>query len=227
MKKVGKLLKARHYLGYKIIAFITVVTICIISAISYFKGNVLPVILTLSEATVKGMAVNAINNATHIVIDSEMKYDDFVTIVRDKEDNIELVQANMVKINRLARDLANLSQSNIEKIGQTELFLPLGAFTGSLVLSDLGPEVSIPLLPIGNVLCDFASVFEEVGINQTRHSIYINVNAVVSLVLPISSVPINITTSVLICENIIIGEVPDFYFNNGGGNSIFDLVPNK
>lgn len=224
MQKVVSNQKHKH-LFIKALAIIILIILCVIGIMSYFKGNVLPVVLTLSEATVKAMAVNEINNATHIILDSEMKYEDFVTIVKDKEDNIQLVQANTVKINRLTRDLANLSQSNIEKIEQSTLQLPLGAFTGSLVLSDYGPDIDIPLLPVGNVQCDFSSVFEVVGINQTRHSIYINLNTVISLVLPASSVPVNITTSVLVCENIIIGKVPDVYLNNGGNKGMFDLTP--
>ncbi len=225
MKRITKALKKRKYLLTKIIAFFIVLTICIVGCISYFKGNVLPLVITLSEATVKGLAINAINNAAHMVLDSEMSYEDFVTITKDKDDKIQMIQANTVKINRLTRDLANLGQANIEKIEATTVSLPLGAFTGSVVLSDLGPDVKIPLLPIGTVICDFSSIFEEVGINQTRHSIFININTTISLVLPVSSVPVNITTAILVCDNIIVGEVPNFYFNNGGNGDNLDLTP--
>ena len=136
------------------------------------------------------MAVNAINNAAHMVIDSDMSYDDFVIIQKDANccgniyrhawdwqnkwnccfyvyintvsclvdafviiqkdanDKIQFVQSNTVKINRLTRDLANLCQSNIEKIEQQSIQIPLGAFTGSVIMSDLGPPVNIALLPI-------------------------------------------------------------------------------
>lgn len=197
-----------------------------VGVIAYIRGNVMPAILTMSEASVKVMAVNAINNAAHIVIDSEMSYDDFVIIQKDTEGKIQFVQANTTKINRLTRDLANLCQSNIEKIEQQSVQIPLGAFTGSVVLSDFGPPVNIALLPIGSVQCDFTSFFEQVGINQTRHSIYVNIKTTISLVLPILSVPVNISTAILIFENIIVGEVPEFYFNGGGSFGKLNLAPN-
>ena len=225
MKRMSKIFKRKNYFLTKLLAFVVLLTVCVVGVISYFKGNILPLILTLSEATVKSLAINAINNAAHIVLDSEMTYEDFVTITKDKDDKIQMIQANTVKINRLTRDLANLGQANVEKIEATTVKLPLGAFTGSLMLSDVGPDVDLPLLPIGTVLCDFSSIFEEVGINQTRHSIYININTTIALVLPISSVPVNITTVVLVCDNIIIGEVPDFYFNNGNSGGNLDLSP--
>ena len=126
----------------------------------------------------------------------------------------------------LTRDLENLCQSNIEKIDHQSVQIPLGAFTGSVVLSDLGPPVNIALLPIGSVQCDFTSFFEQVGINQTRHSIYVNIKTTISLVLPISSVPVNISTAILVCENIIVGEVPQFYFNGSNSYGKLHLSPN-
>ena len=65
MKRVGKVLKKKNYLLIKLLAFIVLLTICIVGVISYFKGNVLPLIVTLSEATVKTLAINAINNAQY------------------------------------------------------------------------------------------------------------------------------------------------------------------
>ena len=105
---------------------------------SYFKGNILPVISTMSEATVRALAVNAINNASHTVIDESIDYSELVKIDKDENGNINLIQANTVRINRLARDLANMSEKNIEEIKEQTIELPIGAFTGSAVLSEIG-----------------------------------------------------------------------------------------
>lgn len=225
MSKEGKVLKKRRHLLIKFLIVIVVIVLFFVGLLAYIRGNIMPAILTMSEASVKVMAVNAINNAAHIVVDSEISYDDFVIIQKDSNEKIQFVQANTIKINRLTRDLANLCQSNIEKIGQQSVQIPLGAFTGSVVLSDFGPPVNIALLPIGSVQCDFTSFFEQVGINQTRHSIYINIKTTISLVLPISSVPVNISTAILVCENVIVGEVPEFYFNGSGSYGKLKLSP--
>ncbi len=225
MSKVGNVVKRRRHFLLKFFIIIVVIVLLFVGLLAYIRGNIMPAILTMSEASVKVMAVNAINNAAHIVVDSEVSYEDFVIIQKDSNEKIQFVQANTIKINRLTRDLANLCQSNIEKIGQQSVQIPLGAFTGSVVLSDLGPPVNIALLPIGSVQCDFTSFFEQVGINQTRHSIYINIKTTISLVLPISSVPVNISTAILVCENVIVGEVPEFYFNGSGSYGKLKLSP--
>lgn len=227
MGKIKAVLKKRHYLLLKIIIILIVIVICAVSGISYFKGNILPVVLTMSEATVKALAINAINNATQMIIDEkQINYEELVKITKDVNDKIQLIQTNTVVINRLSRDLARMCQNNIEKIENQTISLPIGAFSGSIVLSGLGPNVEIQLMPIGSVTCDFVSLFEEVGINQTRHSIYININTTIALVLPVSSVPVNTTTAILVCDNIIVGEVPQFYFNGGNaGKDMIDLLP--
>lgn len=217
--------KRKRRLWLKIIIILIILVVGFVLCASYFKGNILPVVLTMSEATIKAMAVNAINSAANMVISNDLKYEEMVNIVKDGEGRIQMVQANTVKINRIARELATLSQTNIELITEQSLELPLGAFTGSVTMAGWGPAVKIELLPIGSVQCEFISVFEEVGINQTRHGIYVNINSCISLVLPVSSVPVNTTTTILVCENIIVGEVPQFYLSSGGGSSLIDLIP--
>ena len=209
----------------KLLIIAVIFIIAAVSLMSYFKGNILPVISTMSEATVRALAVNAINNASHTVIDESIDYSELVKIDKDENGNINLIQANTVRINRLARDLANMSEKNIEEIKEQTIELPIGAFTGSAVLSGVGPVVNVSLLPIGNVTCDFVSSFDDVGINQTKHSIYIYINTTISIVLPVSSVPVSVSTSILVVENIIVGKVPDVYLNMSSNSTLINLVP--
>lgn len=221
---VVRVFKKRKIL-LKLLIIVVIFVIAAVSLMSYFKGNILPVISTMSEATVRALAVNAINNASHTVIDESIDYSELVKIDKDENGNINMIQANTVRINRLARDLANMSEKNIEEIKEQTIALPIGAFTGSAVLSGVGPVVNVSLLPIGNVTCDFVSSFDNVGINQTKHSIYIYINTTISIVLPVSSVPVSVSTSILVVENIIVGKVPDVYLNMSNSSSPINLIP--
>ena len=215
----------KHKILLKLIIIILIVAVGLAMLFSYFKSNILPIISTMSEATVRTLAVRAINNAAHIVLDTSDNYEDLVNIIRDNEGNICLIESNTAKINALSRNLANLAEKNVENIQEQTVSVPLGAFTGSVVLAGIGPTVDVELLPIGSVVCDFVSNFEEVGINQTKHSIYINANTTVSIILPVSSVPVTVSTSILVVENIIIGKVPEFYLGSAGDSGHLELVP--
>ena len=52
------------------------------------------------------------------------------------------------------------------------------------------------------------------GINQTLHSIYIDVSAKVEIILPIDNIEVECPSSALVCESVIVGRVPQFYLQN-------------
>ena len=68
----------------------------------------------------------------------------------------------------------------------------------------------------------FTSSFHSAGINQTNHSLYINLYASVSLILPAYHSTVDSVTEFLVAESIINGEVPDVYL---GSNNTIQLVP--
>ncbi|MGI6701595.1 MAG: sporulation protein YunB [Christensenellales bacterium] len=195
----------------KLFAVISVIVFIIVSITSYVSKTVRPVIATMCEAEVRALAVSGINNAIHIVIDEGLNYQDFVSIQRNNDNEITMIQLNFVKINRLARDLANLSEASIKTINEQTVELPLGAFTGSPVLAGFGPKIDIKLLPIGSVMCDFISNFDDMGINQTRHRLYVDIKTTICIVLPLDDIPLEIDMKVMVVENIIIGEVPETF----------------
>ena len=207
----------------------TTLTLCVIASLCvicsyHVRRNVTPVILAMSRSEIESQTVNAVNSAAHIVIGADMDYGDLVNVAYDNEGNVRLLSPDSVKLNRLARDLQNMSQNNIEMIAEQYVYIPLGAFSGSILLSGIGPKIPVKMLPIGSVSSEYYSIFENVGINQTRHSIYINVRANVSPVLPIYSEAVEAVVSVLVCENVIIGKIPDVYVNGENGTNYLDLI---
>jgi sporulation protein YunB len=209
----------------KLTVVITVLIFALVALSSYINSKINPVIKNMSEAEVRALAISGINNAVNIVINEGLNYDEFVKIERNSEDEITLIQLNFVKINRLARDIANLSESNISSIGMQTIDIPLGAFTGSTVFAAVGPPVTVGLMPIGSVLCNYISHFDSVGINQTRHRLYIAIETTICIVLPLEELPLEITVPVLVVENIIIGKVPDTYIQASTQLDALDLLP--
>ena len=69
---------------------------------------------------------------------------------------------------------------------------------------------------IGEVTTELKSEFEEMGVNQTLHRLYINVNCNVSLLTPFKDVDEHITAQVLISETVISGDIPDAYYDLEG-----------
>ena len=180
----------------------------------YFQRNATRVLISISEATMRASTTVAVNDAVYYTLSDEMRYEDLVSITRDEQGAIVAVAANPLKINKIARDTASISQSNLKNLSLNGLPVPLGALTGSEALAGLGPSIHFRIIPVSSVSCDFSSTFESVGINQTKHSIYLNVIADISIVMPSSTENFAVTTQILVGESVIVGRVPDTFLQS-------------
>ena len=65
---------------------------------------------------------------------------------------------------------------------------------------------------------DLRSEFIAQGINQTLHSVYLQVVCKVSILTPFHNMEKEITNQVLLIENVIVGNIPSTYYNLEGLN---------
>ena len=156
-----------------------------------------------------------------------MRYDDLISIERDGGGNVTSITTDSLKINRIARDTAYLSQENLTKMSEEGIMVPLGALTGIEALAGFGQKINIKIIPISNVECRFVSKFRQAGINQTLHSLYLEIVSDISIILPSKSTNLASTIEVLICESVITGKIPDTYLNASLAGSDSALVPKK
>ena len=211
---------------FRIAVALTIFLAAFIFCTVYFRNNIVPTVMGSAVAEVRAICTNSVNLAVTTVVGGGLKYDDLFTVVKDSDDDVSMVQANSPEINLISREIANLAQANLDALGSQEISVPAGTFTGLALLMGMGPEVTISVIPIGSALCDFVSYFTSAGINQTLHKISINVHAVISIVPPIDEPTITVTAEVLVAENLIVGDVPQFYFGNSVQNGGFmDLTP--
>ena len=197
---------------WKLILFCTLLIFVLLFI--YFQRNVTRVLISISEATMRASTTIAVNDAVYYTLSDEMRYEDLVTVTRDEDGNITAVAANPLKINKIARDTASISQSNLKNLSLNGIPVPLGALTGIEAFAGLGPSIHFRIIPVSSVSCDFSSVFESVGINQTKHSIYLNVIADISIVMPSRTENFAVVTEILVGESVIVGEIPNTFLQS-------------
>lgn len=196
-----------------ITAIIAILGIAILLFI-HFQRNVTRVLGAISEATMRASTTVAVNDAVYYTLSDEMRYEDLVSILRDESGAIVSFSANALKINKIARDTASISQSNLKNLSLNGIPVPLGALTGIEAFAGLGPSIHFRIIPVSSVSCGFSSEFESVGINQTKHSIYLNVIADISIVMPSRTKNFAVTTQILVGESVIVGKVPDTFLQS-------------
>ena len=191
----------------------------------YFQRNVTRVLISISEATMRASTAIAVNDAVYYTLSDNMRYDDLVTVTRNDAGDIVAISANSLKINKIARDTASISQSNLKNLSLNGIPVPLGALTGIEAFAGLGPSIHFRIIPVSSVSCGFSSSFESVGINQTKHSIYLNVIADISIVMPSSTENFAVATDILIGESVVVGAIPDTYLQSDIFGNKPDLSP--
>ena len=130
--------------------------------------------------------------------------------------NINMIKSNVGPINEIISDVAVKIQNEIDNKDRGNIKIALGSFTGVRLLSGKGPQVPIRIYSIGNVETDLKSEFTAQGINQTLHRVYLQVVCEVSIVTPYDNITEKISNQVLLVENVIIGKIPNTYYNLEG-----------
>lgn len=192
------------------IVFVVLAGMFVLCAVLWYR-SITSTILSAVEEFLRSRTAEAVNEAIFETLADEVRYDDLVEVVRNSAGDIRALTANAYEINRIARDAAYLSQKKIQQKSEAGVTIPLGAFFGIDALVGVGPGVMISMIPVAVVSSRFTADFDSAGINQTRHSIYLEVESDLSVVLPGRINRFTVTTQVLIAESVLIGDVPETY----------------
>lgn len=215
---------SKFHLKHKFFAFFCVL---FISVFLYLKYVATPIIIANTETQIGNFATRSINYAIADTISQNVSYGDLVNIVKDGEDNIIIIKANAVRINILSKTMSKVVMNNFLEFAKNPIKIPLGVFSGISIFSGLGPTVAFNVKPYGEVYAYFTSSFESAGINQTHHKIYLNVLIKVNVVMPFRKIVVNSSSDVLLCENLIVGKIPEVYLNSTNLTDMFNLVPER
>lgn len=181
-------------------------------------------ILKIAEVEVVQLATQAIYESVQKEIwDRNLQYQDFVQIHKDNQGRVVFMQANTVKVTRLAAEITLAAQRSLQRLKGQTLSLPLGILTGTQLLANKGPRIKVTIAPMGTVQVNVRDKFEPAGINQTRHRIWLDFDTRVRIVIPTMAAQAEIPTQVPLAESIIVGEVPGTFVNISGGLFAGDL----
>ncbi|GAB1475649.1 sporulation protein YunB [Bacillota bacterium] len=195
-------------------AYYTIVIICavLIGYGLFFTGKVIkPAIASIGEIKAKSMMVQEVNEAIREKYRQYGSFESLLKIDVDDKGKVTLIQTDSAAINRLSYDLAWDIQQRLKDIKEERIQIPVGTIFGSQILSQTGPKVKLKILPLGTAKIVFKTEMSEAGINQTKYKIYLDVVNSARVIVPFSNNMIEVETTLLIAEAVILGEIPDSY----------------
>jgi sporulation protein YunB len=128
-------------------------------------------------------------------------------------------EANVAAINLLKAEASasvtqQLNDHQIQKVN-----IPMGSIVGGSFFTGRGPFLPLDIHTGGSVITTLSGSFFDAGINQTCHQIYLNMTIYLTVLLPMERRMVELETEFLICETVLVGEVPESYTNIDFGNS--------
>ena len=222
--KSQKVKKRKKVVKIASFVLILLLILSILVVLNTYWKSTLPTLLDITQAKISAQTVLVINQAVTTSFQDTDVFGDLISIQRDNDGNIILLTANSLQANKLARQTAIVSQQCLDQLAKEQIEVPFGTISGIPLFSEMGPEITITVTPIGAVNCTFTSTFESVGINQTLHRMFIQVECKMDLIIPQMHHTMECVVPILVSESIIIGKVPQTYLNGGlvvgGGNSV-------
>ncbi|MEA1960212.1 MAG: sporulation protein YunB [Bacillota bacterium] len=198
-----------------------IVIVLIVTMDFKLKSSVLEIAQSKAQLKTVEMITGVVNDK--VVVDTE--YQNIICIHKDDQGRIVMVQPNTVELNRLmARTVGEVAHLLGEMEGET-IGIPLGQLTGSEILAGYGPKVMVKIIPAGQVFVNVENKFEEAGINQSRHLIYLTINSSIKIAVPFMDRQINVSNTIPLAETIIVGTVPETYVHfTGSSDELYPLI---
>ena len=170
-----------------------------------------PTLMAIAEARATLIATQAINNVINNRVSLTIDPKTLLNVTLDERGRVVLIQPNTMEFNRLGADTTIKVQEALKEITEEKIRIPIGQVLGSQFLASMGPKITVTIIPVGTVQVKVIDKFEQAGINQTRHMVYLVATTQVRIVVPLVSQSVRVNTQVPIAEYVIVGEVPNTY----------------
>ena len=201
--------------------------IIMLSTFWMMETHLKPTLLAIAEAKATFIATQTINQVINDKVNLNIDPQTLMNVTLDSRGRVVLIQPNTMEFNKIAADTTIKVQNILKDIGEEKIDIPMGQILGSQLLASIGPNITVTVIPIGTVQVKVIDKFEQAGINQTRHMIYLIATTQIKIVVPLVSKSISVDTQMPIAEYVVVGDVPNTYVqfpfplpNNisGGGN---------
>lgn len=194
---------------------LTAAAVMIVAAV-WMTGRMQPLVRELAKAKVENRGQNVINAAIELQLEhGQIDYGNIIFLEKDVDGNVTALKTNIAEVNRLKTQTLAMTDTMLLDMNVDEVGLPLGSVIFPTFFSGSGPKLPVKVLSISNSDADFRNVFSEAGINQTAHQIMMDVVIDMTILTPVGTDTVRVTSSVVVAETVIVGHVPESYVNVG------------
>lgn len=192
-----------------------------------FGSRMQPLLKRLAESKAESVTLKIINDrVAELIANEEVSYDSLVDIGYNDNNEILYVGADMAKLNAFKAHISSKIQESFDNYDFGSIALPVGTLIGGDYFIGRGPNLHFKVDMSCSVECSFSNVFDDAGINQTRHQIMLQVKGTTFAIAPWCKTSSTVTTNFMIAETVIVGTVPEYYTNVDHSPDVLDDINN-
>lgn len=201
--------KRRNTIAFRLSAVgLVLVILCVLLDI-----RLRPIVETVGSNALKNSLSNVVDGAVNDMVDElGVKYGKMVNIERNPDGTIAALTFNNTYINGYKADLSDGCSDRLSKFDKTVVPIPVGSLIGISFFNGRGFNINVRATIYGFAVTDVVSKFESAGINQTRHTIYLEVKASAHAYMGLCRLEESVDETIILVETIIVGTVPDTYY---------------
>ncbi len=160
---------------------------------------------------------------------NEVNSNELVNINYSDTSNISSVIINTKLVNNILNDaysvMDEVFNNHLEEYF-VDLEIPLGTLVSKSIFSGMGPNIKIPITPVGSYKLDILTNTISYGINNSLIELYLKINVDIEALIPLQKEKFPTETKIIILSQVIQGEVPKYYYSSNGDAS-FPYIPDN
>ncbi len=197
----------------KIIIVISVLlAVSLLLCVCFYKMH--PVIMRYAVSVAETIMLNSANEAVVKILEEEnVTYSDISVLNSNAGGYVTSAETDIYKVNYLKSKISNKISELVDNREYYDVKIPIGTFFGNTYTSGFGPRLKFKMQLTSTAFVDFSHEFKAAGINQVLHLVTVDIKIRGSLVIVGYNKPINVQTSAIAAQTVIVGKTPDSFTN--------------
>lgn len=177
------------------------------------ENRIEPILREYANLKVIEIATAVIEDAIEDKIANNPDFTHMFAKVIDVNGKLQAIALDAKAATRVQVETTDHVRQRLLKLSKEKIKVPLGVALNSTILATYGPDVPITLVPVGATHVEVFPELKEQGINMVLFSINLKITTNLQIVIPFSSNEAKVDHVVTIAQELIIGDVPIYYFN--------------
>lgn len=204
----------RYYIAIsrrtRLIGVLIAMMIATVTTFIWIEHELKPAMFVLAETKINRIATRTAGQVIEKVMQEENQAPLIHTTVNE-QGKVVLIQPDTVRFNMITARITEEMGNRLEQLQDVPIIVPLGQIWGNSLIANYGPQIPIYMKPTGSIDIRTQDRYEHVGINQTKHRMYLDVEINVRIAVPFDEKATTVKTAVPLAEYVIVGDVPTTY----------------